>query len=102
METFLTTDRLMLRRFTLDDVDALLALDSDPNVRRFVEDGEKVNRETALETIEYWLAHYEPRELFGFWAAIERTSSAFLGWFHFRPRNGGPTDEPELGYRLIS
>src|SRR4051794_12553051 len=42
---FLTTDRLVLRRFTLDDADDLLALDSDPLVRRFVEDGGPVTRD---------------------------------------------------------
>jgi RimJ/RimL family protein N-acetyltransferase len=52
---FLTTDRLVLRRFTLDDADELLALDSDPLVRRLMEDGESVTRDKALETIEPWL-----------------------------------------------
>ena len=102
MEVLLTTDRLLLRRFTMDDVDDLLALDSDPAVRRFVEDGEPVTRDTAIETIEYWLAHYEPGDIYGFWAAIERVTGAFLGWFHFRPHEGSPGDEPELGYRLVA
>jgi RimJ/RimL family protein N-acetyltransferase len=36
----------------------------------------------------------------GFWAAIERETGEFLGWFHLRPHPGTPADEPELGYRL--
>ena len=37
---------------------------------------------------------------YGFWAAIERETGAFLGWFHLRPLPEDPPDEPELGYRL--
>ena len=42
------------------------------------------------------------RPYFGFWAAIENGTGRFLGWFHFRAREGAPADEPELGYRLVS
>lgn len=102
MDVFLETERMVLRRFTLDDVDAVLALDSDPLVRRFVEDGEPVNRDEAARTIEHWLAYYERSDDFGFWAAIEKPSGRFLGWFHLRPNGDDPPDEPELGYRLVS
>ena len=101
VRVFLETDRLTLRCFTMDDVDALFALDSDPLVRRFVEDGEPVNREAAARAIEHWLGYYRRSEIFGFWAAIEKESGKFLGWFHFRPREGAPLGEPELGYRLV-
>ncbi len=37
---------------------------------------------------------------YGFWAAIEKDSGEFLGWFHFRPQEGAHPDEVELGYRL--
>lgn len=101
-EVFLTTDRLVLRRFTQADADDLLALDSDPLVRRFVEDGEPVTRQAALEMIDHWLGYHERSDLFGFWAAIERSTGRFVGWFHFRPGPDHGDDEPELGYRLIS
>ena len=99
---FVTTARLVLRRFTLDDADDLVALDSDPLVRRFVEDGESVTRDNAIRMIEHWLRYHERSDLFGFWAATERESGRFLGWFHLRPAEGHDDDEPELGYRLIS
>jgi len=102
VDVFLETERMVLRRFTMDDVDALLALDSDPEVRRFVEDGEPVTREEAANSIEHFLDDYRRSDLFGFWAAIEKSSGQFLGWFHFRPRHDRPDDEPELGYRLVS
>ena len=95
------TERMTLRRFTLDDADELLALDLDPAVRRFVEDGEPVNRDAARATIEHW-RRYQDTPCFGFWAAIENETGRFLGWFHFRAHEGAPADEPELGYRLVS
>ena len=102
MGVYLETERMILRQFSLDDVDDVLALDSDPDVRRFVEDGEPVDRDEVTLTIEHWMGYYGRSEIFGFWAAIEKHTGAFLGWFHFRPREGTPTDEPELGYRLAS
>lgn len=102
LNVFLETERMILRRFTLDDVDAVLALDTDPEVRKFVEDGEPVNRQATTSTIEHWLGYYERSESFGFWAAIDKGSEEFLGWFHFRAPEGTPSNEPELGYRLIS
>lgn len=99
---FLETERLVLRQFTMGDVDDLLALDSDPDVRVFVEDGEPVNRAEAIESIEHFLGYYERGPHFGFWVAVEKSTGTFLGWFHFRPRPDAHTDDPELGYRLVA
>lgn len=93
---------MVLRRFTVDDVDALVALDSDPLVRRYVEDGEPVTPAAAIDAITQWIEQYERSDVFGFWAAVERETGQFLGWFHLRPREPNRPDEPELGYRLVS
>ena len=102
VDVVVETIRMVLRRFTLEDTNSLVRLDSDPKVRRYVEDGEPVNAEQAVSTIEHWLAWYRRSDLFGCWVAINKESGEFLGWLHFRPSNGGPDDEPELGYRLAS
>lgn len=39
MQIYLETERMILRRFTMDDVDALVDLDSDPEVMRFLSGG---------------------------------------------------------------
>ena len=67
-----------------------------------MQDGEPVTRDNAVEMIEHWLGYHERSDLFGFWAAIERATGRFPGWFHFRPDDGHGDDEPELGYRLIA
>ena len=37
---------------------------------------------------------------FGLFAAHEKETGAFIGWFCLRPERSGPLDEVELGYRL--
>lgn len=101
MRTFLQTERLLLREFTADDVDHLVELDGDPDVMRFITGGLATSRQDIEnETLPAFLAYYGRTPGFGFWAAIERATGDFLGWFHFRPAPGHPADEPELGYRL--
>jgi RimJ/RimL family protein N-acetyltransferase len=100
---FLETDRLVLRRFTEADADLLVELDDDPEVMRFITGGRATPREEVEnEVLPAFFGYYERFEGYGFWAAIERASGAFIGWFHFRPAPGAASDEPELGYRLRS
>ena len=102
METYLQTERLVMRRFTADNADTLIELDSDPAVMRYLSGGEptppEVIREGALPSI---LAGYERWDgKFGLFAAHEEDADAFVGWFCLRPERGGTLDEVELGYRL--
>jgi RimJ/RimL family protein N-acetyltransferase len=101
MHIFLETERLVLRRFTEADVDNLFDLDGDPEVMRFLTGGKPTPRDVILnETLPRFLRYYERFEGFGFWAAIEKSTGEFLGWFEFRPPKGGGPGEIELGYRL--
>ena len=101
MQVFLETRRLVLRRFTMADVDNLVSLDADPDVTHFVTGGLPTARdEIENEILPEFLGYYEHFEGYGFWAAIEKATGEFLGWFHFRPREGASPDEAELGYRL--
>lgn len=101
MDVYLETERLILRRFTPDDLDDLVALDSDPEVMRWVTGAPTPREELEHDILPAWLAYYERGDRYGFWAAIVRATGEFLGWFHFRPPHG--SDDPdvaELGYRL--
>ena len=102
MQIFLETERLVLRRFTEDDVDNLVELDSDPDVMHFITGGRPTPRsEIESDVLPTFLGYYERFAGFGFWAAIEKSSGRFVGWFHFRPTPDGPANEVELGYRLL-
>jgi RimJ/RimL family protein N-acetyltransferase len=93
--TFLETARMRLRDLTPGDEDALLALHSDPAVMRFL------GPPAAEVDMSFYTAFYDRYESFGYWAAIEKATGAFLGWFLFRPpRENPPPGTIELGYRL--
>jgi RimJ/RimL family protein N-acetyltransferase len=56
--------------------------------------------EIENEILPEFLGYYEQFAGYGFWAAIEKATGEFLGWFHFRPREEAGPGEAELGYRL--
>lgn len=101
----LETARLRLRPVNMFDVDALVALDSDPAVMRFVSGGTA----TPHEVVADWVlpraqAEYRQHRT-GMWAALERSRSAhgtdeFAGWFALRTPRHSDRAELELSYRL--
>jgi RimJ/RimL family protein N-acetyltransferase len=108
MRIFAETDRLTLRRFTQADEDNLFELNSDPAVMRYLTGGRPTPRDVVrTRTIPTFLAYYERFEGFGFWAAQEKATERFVGWFHFRPPlpDASPPGwladgQIEIGYRL--
>lgn len=114
---FLETERLILRQFTDSDADNLFELDSDREVIRFVnlgiiKGGDPIDTDCETirnKTLPRWLAYYQKYDGYGFWAAIEKSSNEFIGWFQFRPALDSPfnvtsglfnNNDIELGYRL--
>src|SRR5215468_802204 len=109
MTIFLSTERLVLRQFTEDDADALFALDSDPEVMRYVSRFAPPDVESCRERIRTrFLPFYSQYPSYGFWAVVEKVSGDFLGWFHLKPaldyvfhqEAGYQQGDVDLGYRL--
>ncbi|OKI49727.1 GNAT family N-acetyltransferase [Micromonospora sp. CB01531] len=101
MDAFLETERLVLRPFTDADVDHLVALDNDPDVMRFINGGRPTSRDTIQErTLPHLLRDYPCFGTRGYWAAEEKATGTFLGWFEFRPLDEHSPEAVELGYRL--
>lgn len=101
MQTYLETRRLVLRQFTEADLDNLCELDGDPDVMRFISGGVPTPREEIRSRILPWfMSFYRDGGAFGFWAAIEAASGAFIGWFALHPEQGRDPDDLALGYRL--
>ncbi|MEU8328302.1 GNAT family N-acetyltransferase [Micromonospora sp. NPDC048839] len=93
------TERLWFRRLTMADVDLLVELDSDPEVMRFLSGGVATPLATVRdEQLPRLLGQYERHPGLGRWAALDRESGDFLGWFALDPSADGT--EAELGYRL--
>jgi RimJ/RimL family protein N-acetyltransferase len=103
MSDYLASERLVLRQFTAQDADLLIELDSDPAVMRFLTGGEPSMSDDVVrdQVIPGLLAAYDRWDgRFGLFAAYEKESGAFVGWFCLRPERSGPLDQVELGYRL--
>lgn len=96
------SERLVLRRFTAGDVDALAVLHGDPAVMTYLTGGRPASREdVAGRWLPNVLAGYERSTGHGVWAAHDRSSGDFVGWFSLdRGDNGEDASQFELGYRL--
>lgn len=101
MNVLLQTERLILRRFTQDDAEHIYALDNDPVVMHYINGGAPTPRQVIDgQILPRFLAYDDATPGFGFWAAIEKATGGFVGWFVFRPTGDGP-GEVMLGYRFV-
>ncbi len=101
----LETERMTLRRFTGDDADNLFALHNDPEVMHFLNGGRAAPMEHIREkTLPTMMSYAERYDSLGLWAAIEKATGRFLGWFELTPADealaGAAPPAAELGYRL--
>lgn len=93
------TERLRLRPLSPADTEHLAELDADPEVGRYVHLGAPPTRADLEAALPRMLARFgSPPVQPSFWAAEERSSGRFIGWFHLRP--SGEQDTLELGYRF--
>lgn len=100
MKIYLETQRMLLREFTELDIDNLVELDSDPKVTYYINGGKPTRRDHVVEQIiPRILKYYSDLDRQGIWAAVEKKSGVFMGWFHLRPNRQNEA-ETELGYRL--
>jgi RimJ/RimL family protein N-acetyltransferase len=101
MQVFLETERMLLRRFTAVDADNLVDLDSDPEVMRYLSGGTPTPRGVIESVIlPRFLDSYGRRAGFGYWAAIDKATDGFIGWFGFNSPDRSDLTVVELGYRL--
>ncbi len=94
----LDTERLHLREFRAEDIDAYAAMCADPEVMRFLSaDGAALSREDAWRQMAMFAGHWALRG-FGMWAVEERTSGRFVGRVGLHYPEGWP--DRELGWVL--
>jgi RimJ/RimL family protein N-acetyltransferase len=94
----LETERLVLRRVTMADLDNMARINSDPEVMRYIGDGSVWTREQSAARIKRILKVYEIFPGLGLWIGEEKSSKRFVGAFAliYIPK----TVEVEVGYRL--
>lgn len=96
----LVTARLAVRPFTASDTALLVALFADPQVHRFVDDGQPLAADVAALWVERSAANLA-RFGYGTGAVVERASGELIGWAGFaRPDDG--TQEVVYGLRRAS
>jgi RimJ/RimL family protein N-acetyltransferase len=70
----LRTDRLLLRRLTAEHLDDLVELDSDPEVMRYISNGEPNSRERYVSELLPHMSAWDDQS-YGFLAAYEEGRS---------------------------
>jgi RimJ/RimL family protein N-acetyltransferase len=93
------TARLVLRRYTPADLDALYEVFADPEARRFYP--EMVAREKVLGWIEWNLRNYGETG-FGLWAMEPRGEARLIGDCGLTWQEVDGRQELELGYHLLA
>jgi RimJ/RimL family protein N-acetyltransferase len=83
------TARLSLQLICHDHVELLVALDSDPEVMRYINGGHPSSRSAVEAMVD--------RSIGKRWLAFDRVTADFVGWFSLGTFDD---DEYELGYRL--
>ena len=78
MTIILETPRLILRHLVLDDLDALFALYSDPEIRKYFPDGVKSHEDTR-EELEWYLNGHPEHPKIGLWATVHKETGKFIG-----------------------
>ena len=86
----LETERLTLRGWRDDDLDAFARIAADPDVMRFL--GGPVTRTDAWRIMAGITGHWALRG-FGAWAVERKSDSALLGWIGIQRPDGWPGPE---------
>lgn len=95
----LETERLVMRHFESEDIEALFALYRDPEVRRFFPEG-TLSLEETREELE-WHQHGHPNhpEL-GLWATVRKDTGHFIGRCGLLPWQIDDVNEVEIAYLI--
>lgn len=92
------TPRFFIRPFTLDDVEAMHVLYSDPEVLRFIPAPVSEDMEMSQKRVQR-LMDYQKQYGFSFWAVVEKNSGLVIGDCGLMPMEGkGP--DIEIGYHF--
>ena len=93
----LQTDRLVLRPFRDDDLDAYAAMCADAEVMRYLGGRSVLSRADAWRQMAMFVGHWQLRG-FGMWVVEERASRALVGRVGLHYPEGWP--DRELGWAL--
>ena len=93
------TARIRFRKFTEHDFELLYLLDSNVEVMRFIRNGTPRTPQEVQEKLAEILAYYQKNEGLGVFAAFEKDSDQFMGWFCLKHLD--KSKDIEIGYRIL-
>jgi RimJ/RimL family protein N-acetyltransferase len=93
------TERLALRRLTMDDLDALAAIYADADVRKHFPEG-TLTYEQTKEELEWIMNVYYGQYGFGLWATTLKETNEFIGRCGLLPWTIEGRPEVEVAYLL--
>jgi len=93
------TDRLILRPFTLEDLDDFALICADPEVMRFIGNGKPINKEAVKELLAWILSQYEEFG-YGVYAVTLKENNQLLGFCGLIRQIIDDEPHIELGYRF--
>jgi len=102
MKIFLETERLILREMLLTDAEGMYALDSDPEVHRYLGNRPVKDMAQIIEVIKFVRQQYVENGI-GRWAILDRETQEFVGWAGLKlvtEQINGHINYHDLGYRL--
>lgn len=95
---WIETERLILRKFQLSDLQGLASILANPLVMEFSPTGVLSTQQT-LEKIQSFRTSYDTHG-FGKWAILLKTSQELIGYCGIAVEKIDDKDEIEIGYRL--
>lgn len=95
----LETERLVLRRLVLDDLDALFELYRDLEIRRYFPEG-VLNLDQTKAELEWFLNGHPRFPELGLWATINKETGEFMGRCGLLPWTIKDRQEVEVAYLL--
>ena len=95
----LETERLILRRQVIEDLDALWVLYCDPEITRYIPDAPK-SFEEAREELEWHMNGHPKYPELGLWATIHKESGRFIGRCGLLPWTIDGREEVEVAYTI--
>ncbi len=95
----LETERLLLRRQVIEDLDDLWAFYSDPRITQYIPDAPR-SREQAREELEWHQHGHRRNPRLGLWATIHRPTGTFIGRCGLLPWSIEGREEVEVAYAI--
>lgn len=95
--TILTSERLYVRRYTIDDEEIFFRLNGDEEIMRYIRPPK--NREDSKAFLIENLQFYEDHPGLGRWALLEKETDQFVGTFSLLPLEH--TNDVHIGYALL-